>query len=204
MLNYLSILGFTAIILLNSTNNPTTIASQKISNIENVGETAFWNSLKAVQGKTFEGTIVNAPANDDFFGKKLVMHILYSDDETILIPFNVGDNLSRTWIFTNKKNRIQLKHDHRMKNGENDKITMYGGIASNQGTSTMQFFPADEETQKLIPAAFSNVWWVTLDNNTFTYNLRRIGSDRVFTVSFDLTKEIAKPAPSWGWENFKK
>lgn len=204
MLNYLSILGFSAIILLNSTNNSTKIASQKTTNIETIGETSFWNSLKALQGKTFEGTIVNAPANDDFFGKKLVMHVLYSDDETILIPFNVGDNLSRTWIFTNKNNRIQLKHDHRMKNGENDKITMYGGIASNQGTSTMQVFPADEETQKLIPAAFSNVWWVTLDNNTFTYNLRRIGSDRVFTVSFDLTKEIEKPAPSWGWENFKK
>lgn len=204
MLNYLSILGFSAIILLNSTNNSTKIASQKTTNIETVGETSFWNSLKALQGKTFEGTIVNAPANDDFFGKKLVMHVLYSDDETILIPFNVGDNLSRTWIFTNKNNRIQLKHDHRMKNGENDKITMYGGIASNQGTSTMQVFPADEETQKLIPAAFSNVWWVTLENNTFTYNLRRIGSDRVFTVSFDLTKEIEKPAPSWGWENFKK
>ena len=204
MLNYLSILGFSAIILLNSTNNSTKIASQKTTNIETIGEISFWNSLKALQGKTFEGTIVNAPANDDFFGKKLVMHVLYSDDETILIPFNVGDNLSRTWIFTNKNNRIQLKHDHRMKNGENDKITMYGGIASNQGTSTMQIFPADEETQKLIPAAFSNVWWVTLDNNTFTYNLRRIGSDRVFTVSFDLTKEIEKPAPSWGWENFKK
>ena len=204
MLNYLSILGFSAIILLNSTNNSTKIASQKTTNIETIGETSFWNSLKALQGKTFEGTIVNAPANDDFFGKKLVMHVLYSDDETILIPFNVGDNLSRTWIFTNKNNRIQLKHDHRMKNGENDKITMYGGIASNQGTSTMQVFPADEETQKLIPAAFSNVWWVTLENNTFTYNLRRIGSDRVFTVSFDLTKEIEKPAPSWGWEKFKK
>mgnify|MGYP007078127637 CR=1 FL=1 len=204
MLNYISILGFSAIILLNSTNNSTKIASQKTTNIETIGEISFWNSLKALQGKTFEGTIVNAPANDDFFGKKLVMHVLYSDDETILIPFNVGDNLSRTWIFTNKNNRIQLKHDHRMKNGENDKITMYGGIASNQGTSTMQVFPADEETQKLIPAAFSNVWWVTLENNTFTYNLRRIGSDRVFTVSFDLTKEIEKPAPSWGWENFKK
>lgn len=204
MLNYISILGFSAIILLNSTNNSTKIASQKTTNIETIGEISFWNSLKALQGKTFEGTIVNAPANDDFFGKKLVMHVLYSDDETILIPFNIGDNLSRTWIFTNKNNRIQLKHDHCMKNGENDKITMYGGIASNQGTSTMQVFPADEETQKLIPAAFSNVWWVTLDNNTFTYNLRRIGSDRVFTVSFDLTKEIEKPAPSWGWENFKK
>lgn len=204
MLNYLSILGFSAIILCNSTNYSTKISFQKTTNIENIGEASFWNSLKALQGKTFEGTLVNAPANDDFAGKKLVMHVLYSDDETILIPFNVGDNLSRTWVFKNKNNRIQLKHDHRMKNGENDKITMYGGIAANQGTSTMQVFPADEETQKLIPAAFSNVWWVTLDNNTFTYNLRRIGSDRVFTISFDLTKEIEKPAPSWGWENFKK
>jgi len=59
------------------------------------------------QGKTFEGQLVNAPANDDFAGKRLVMHLPYADDEKILIPFNVGDNLSRTLIFTYKNGRIE-------------------------------------------------------------------------------------------------
>lgn len=164
---------------------------------------AFWLDLKALQGKSFEGQLVTDPANDDFAGKKLVMHVLYADDEKILIPFNVGDDLSRTWIFKYKQGRIELKHDHRMPDGSEDEITMYGGTSSNHGKTGMQVFPADQETTELLPEAFSNVWWVTLDSTTFTYNLRRLGTERVFTVAFDLTKEIQKPTPSWGWEDFK-
>lgn len=164
----------------------------------------FWSRLQSLQGKTFEGRLADTTANDDFSGKNLVMHVLYSDDETILIPFNVGDNLSRTWIFKLKEGRIELKHDHRMESGESDETTMYGGTATNEGKADMQVFPADQETVDMLPGAFSNIWWITVDSTTFTYNLRRVGTDRLFTVIFDLTKEIEKPAPSWGWENFNK
>lgn len=164
---------------------------------------AFWQELKALQGKSFEGRLVTDPANDDFAGKKLVMHVLYADDEKILIPFNVGDDRSRTWIFKYKQGRIELKHDHRMPDGSEDEITMYGGTSSNHGKAGMQVFPADQETTELLTEAFSNVWWVTADSSSFTYNLRRLGTERVFTVAFDLTKEIQKPSPSWGWEDFE-
>ncbi len=169
---------------------------------EKTGARDFWNNLTAICGKSFEGKLVSAPANDDFAGKRLVMHVLSCDDNTILIPFNVGDNLSRTWIFTYKDGRIQLKHDHRMEDGSDDPVTMYGGTTTNSGMANMQMFPADEETLEVIPAAFSNAWWVTIDSTSYTYNLRRMGTERVFTVSFDLTKEVEKPAPSWGWEDF--
>ncbi|HEY9169987.1 MAG TPA: hypothetical protein VIN72_10905 [Lutibacter sp.] len=164
----------------------------------------FWKNLKALNGKAFEGQLVSAPANDDFAGKKLVMHVLSVDDETILIPFNVGDNRSRTWILKYKNGNIELKHDHRHEDGSNDKVTMYGGTSTNTGTANMQVFPADEETVAVIPSAFSNAWWITVDSTTYTYNLRRLGSDRLFTVSFDLTKEVEIPKPSWGWEKFKE
>ena len=164
----------------------------------------FWGRLQSLQGKTFEGRLADTKANDDFSGKQLVMHVLYSDDETILIPFNVGDNLSRTWIFKLKEGRIELKHDHRMESGESDETTMYGGTSTNEGKADMQVFPADQETVDMLPGAFSNIWWITVDSTTFTYNLRRVGTDRLFTVIFDLTKEIEKPAPSWGWEEFGK
>jgi len=170
--------------------------------IENTGASDFWDNLTAICGKTFEGKLVSAPANDDFAGKRLIMHVLSCDENTILIPFNVGDNLSRTWIFTRKDGRIQLKHDHRMEDGSDDQVTMYGGTTTNSGLANMQMFPADEETLEVIPAAFSNAWWVTIDSTSYTYNLRRMGTDRVFTVAFDLTKEVEKPAPSWGWEDF--
>jgi hypothetical protein len=31
-----------------------------------------------------------------------------------------------------------------------------------------------------------------------------MGTERFFSVSFDLTKELEKPEPSWGWEEFGK
>jgi hypothetical protein len=171
--------------------------------IDSTATKEFWKNLKALRGKAFEGQLVSAPANDDFSGKKLVMHVLFADEQTILIPFNVGDNRSRTWILKYKDGKIELKHDHRHEDGSMDKVTMYGGTSTNSGTPNMQVFPADQETVDIIAEAFSNAWWITVDGTAYTYNLRRLGSDRVFTVSFDLTKEVDIPKPSWGWEKFE-
>jgi hypothetical protein len=41
----------------------------------------------------------------------------------------------------------------------------------------------------------TSVWWITINNTKFTYDLRRIGSDRLFTVTFDITKPVEKPLP---------
>ena len=168
---------------------------------QNIGAKHFWDNLSALCGKSFEGELVTEPV-EGFAGKKLVMHVLSCDEERILVPFNVGDNLSRTWIFTYNNGRIELKHDHRHEDGSDDEVTMYGGTSANSGMANMQMFPADQETLDLIPYASSNVWWVTLDDSVYSYNLRRIGRPSVFTVEFDLTKEVETPAPSWGWEEF--
>ena len=94
--------------------------------------------------------------------------------------------------------RQKLKHDHRHEDGSEDEITQYGGIASNHGLSNLQTFPADEFTAELIPAAASNVWWIEIeDGKTFTYNLRRLGTDRYFSIQFDLTTEIETPPAPW-------
>ncbi len=171
--------------------------------IDTTGAEQFWNRLKKHCGQSFEGKITNAPAGDDFNGKRLVMYVLSCSEDEILIPFNVGDNLSRTWVLKYKNGRIELKHDHRHEDGTMDKVTMYGGTTSNTGLPGLAVFPADEETVGIIPAAANNVWWITLDDTSLTYNLRRIGTDRFFSVSFDLTTEIERPKPSWGWEDYK-
>lgn len=161
----------------------------------------FWNELSKHCGKTFEGTIIEGgKEGDGFTGKKLIMHIKSCNEKQILIPFNVGENLSRTWILTKSDiGLIQLKHDHRKEDGSNDEITMYGGTSTNQGSKNLQMFPADEETRQNIAYASSNVWWITIDEKTFTYNLKRIGTPRIFRFFFDLTKEKKTPKPSWGW-----
>ena len=171
---------------------------------DTLGVDQFWQKLKEHCGKTFEGTVTSGTtANDVFSGKRLVMHVLSCSASQLLIPFNVGENRSRTWILTKVKDRIELKHDHRHEDGTNDAVTMYGGTTTNSGLPGIAVFPADQLTATTIPAAATNVWWITINNTTFTYNLRRIGSDRLFTVTFDITKPIEKPLPSWGWENFK-
>ena len=42
--------------------------------------------------------------------------------------------------------------------------------------------------------------WITIDDKTFTYNLKRIGTERIFKVVMDLTKAIVKPEAPWGWK----
>lgn len=162
----------------------------------------FWDNLNSHCGKAYEGTMTaGGNEGDGFVGERLVMHVRSCEENTIRIPFFVGEDKSRTWVLTlQEDNCILLKHDHRHKDGSEEEITQYGGISPNTGMADIQFFPADQHTSTLIPKASTNVWWFTLDDTSITYNLRRIGSDRVFTVKFDLTKEVATPGPPWGSE----
>ncbi|ANH61042.1 hypothetical protein [Dokdonia donghaensis] len=161
----------------------------------------FWETLSSHCGKAYKGHLA-LPENDEAFGgKELVMHVRSCSDNEIKVPFFVGEDRSRTWVFTKKDGIITLKHDHRHEDGSEDAVTQYGGTASNVGKEDIQFFPADPHTQQLIPAAATNVWWVTLDDTTFTYNLRRLGRDSVFKVVMDITKPIATPEAPWGWKD---
>jgi hypothetical protein len=183
---------------------PIIIKQQSIDS-DTLGVDQFWQLLKQHCGKAYEGTVTSgATANDVFSGKRLVMHVLSCSENQLLIPFNVGENRSRTWILTKVKDRIELKHDHRHEDGTKDAVTMYGGTTTNSGLPGIAVFPADQLTVTTIPTAANNVWWITINTKTFTYNLRRIGSDRLITVTFDITKPVEKPLPSWGWDNFKQ
>lgn len=170
---------------------------------ETPGSIQFWNTVKNHCGKSYQGEIITGGTpGDDFTGKKLIMHVRACEGNTIRIPFFVGDDRSRTWVFTlDNDNLISLKHDHRLEDGSEDEVTQYGGRSTNTGLADIQFFPADQETADLISYASNNVWWFTVDENSFTYNLRRIGSDRLFSVKFDLSKEVETPAAPWGSEN---
>ncbi|WP_194976778.1 hypothetical protein [Aquiflexum lacus] len=165
------------------------------------GNQLFWETLSKHCGNAYEGEVTTPISeNDPFAGKKLVMHVVDCGNGFIHIPFFVGEDKSRTWVLTMEDNLIKLKHDHRHEDGSEDKVTQYGGTSPNTGLANIQFFPADQETSDLIPYASNNVWWITIDDQSFTYNLRRIGSDRFFSVKFDLTKKVESPGPAWGWE----
>jgi hypothetical protein len=159
----------------------------------------FWDKLRESCGQAFEGQLVS-PSSDPRFAGRLVMHVRSCEEGRIRIPFFVGEDRSRTWVLTkDESGLIQLKHDHRHDDGSEDKVTQYGGKASNTGSAQVQFFPADQFTAELLPAAVGNVWWITVDDTSYTYNLRRLGGETVFSIKFDLTKPIETPAVPWGW-----
>ena len=86
--------------------------------------------------------------------------------------------------------------------GTPDSITQYGGRTTNSGTATLQMFPADQETTNMLPAAATNVWWLELVPGKYlTYNLRRIGTDRLFSIRFDLSTIMDIPEAPWGWKD---
>ena len=163
----------------------------------------FWQELQKICGNTYAGSSVAGGENDTVFGNKaLVMHVRACDDQRIRIPFFVGADSSRTWVLTLDDEGILLKHDHRHRDGSPDELTMYGGKTSNFGASTMQFFPADQETADMLPAAIGNIWWIELvPGEYFSYNLRRVNTPRLFSVQFDLKNPLDSPGKPWGWED---
>ncbi len=160
----------------------------------------FWSALQSLCGKAFAGRLVESNASDSMFARSaVVMHVRQCSPSEIRVPLHVGEDRSRTWVFTPTSTGLRLKHDHRHADGSEDAVTQYGGDTRDAGSATRQEFRADSLTATLIPAARTNVWTVEINPGaTFYYGLRREGTDRRFRVEFDLTKPVDAPPPPWG------
>ncbi|MGZ8321091.1 MAG: hypothetical protein ACXWVD_18470 [Telluria sp.] len=142
---------------------------------------AFFANLGALCGATFEGaSVFPRDPGDAFAGKKLVAHVATCSADEIRVPFIVGEDRSRTWVIRKSAQGLELKHDHRHADGTPDELTMYGGMANGAGSAHAQSFAADAYTAKLIPAASTNVWTLSLspDGKTMSYFLERDGKPR--------------------------
>ncbi|MGQ8364368.1 hypothetical protein [Glaciecola sp. 1036] len=165
---------------------------------------AFFQSIAAHCGKAFEGKLsVDTPPSNGFTDKTLVMFVRKCTESRLEIPFYVGENASRTWIITKTGSGLSLKHDHRLENGEDDSLTMYGGHTLDAGYAHIQSFPADEYSKQLfsrlqLPQSIGNTWQMFVYPEQFSYRLTRQG--REFRVDFDLTKPIEIPPTPWGYE----
>ncbi|MGI5308935.1 hypothetical protein [Rheinheimera sp. WS51] len=165
---------------------------------------SYFDNLRQHCGKAYAGKVtVDNPASGGFEGQ-LIMHVRKCTDQQLQIPFHVGDDHSRTWIITKTGSGLSLKHDHRLKDGNYDQSTMYGGHTVDGGFESMQSFPADQYSKELFaklgnPQSNSNIWQMYIYPETFTYRLIREG--REFRVDFDLTKPIDLPATPWGYKD---
>ena len=145
----------------------------------------YFEGLKALCGARFEGEMTfPKDGQDSFAGKLLVATFDQCDEDQLRVPFLVGKDRSRTWIFSRIEGGLQLKHDHRHEDGTPDEVNMYGGMANDSGTSLSQSFEADEHTAEVIPAASTNVWTVSLDpsGEELTYHLERNAAPRFTAV----------------------
>ncbi|MDR6991701.1 hypothetical protein [Luteimonas sp. 3794] len=180
---------------------------------ERVPADEFLAAIARHCGEAFAGRIVaNEPAPaadappDPFEGKELVMHVRDCSNrkEELRIPFHVGDDHSRTWILTRTETGLRLKHDHRMPDGSDDPVTMYGGESQTAGTAQRQEFPVDAESIEMferegLNASVTNTWAMEIEpGQRFVYELARPGG-RKFQVEFDLTKTVAAPPTPWGY-----
>ena len=145
----------------------------------------FMQNLKNLCGSKFQGEMTYPEdGQDDFAGKLLVATLSSCVENEVRIPFVVGEDKSRTWIVSATADGLQLKHDHRHKDGTPDKITNYGGTVHSVGTPYSQSFPADGFTARLIPEAATNVWTLTFskDFSELTYHLTRHDKPRFTAV----------------------
>jgi hypothetical protein len=153
----------------------------------------FLENLGRRCGRTFEGATEYPPDPDHpMAGKRLLLTVGPCSTSEVRVSFQVGEDLSRTWVLTRGSEGLLLKHDHRHADGTPDEVTDYGGWATADGSATRQRFAADEHTARLIPEAATNVWTLELDPaaSQLVYALERHGQPR-YRASFRLL-------PGWG------
>lgn len=168
---------------------------------------AFMARIAEHCGEAFEGEVAGyAPQSEDnpFSNRRLVMHVRECLDGELRIPFHVGDDHSRTWLLTRTEDGLRLKHDHRLEDGSEDEITMYGGDTAAPGTPHRQEFPIDQYSVDLyertgILRSTGNVWAMEIEpGEYFAYEVVR--ADGSFSrVEFDLSEPVDTPPTPWGW-----
>ena len=155
-------------------------------------EQAFLDNLRSLCGKSFAGKeSFIREGRESWADKQFIMHITVCDDDKVHIPFHVGEDKSRTWMFIVEDGRLRFRHDHRHDDGTPEDTTLYGGYADGRGSDLIQRFPEDEYTINLLSDRISRQWSVVLsdDMSTLTYELYA-DDELVFAAEFDLTKPL--------------
>ncbi len=152
----------------------------------------FLSNLSEFCGYAYAGQTEHFDLGDDALkDPDMLMLLEECEEEEIRIPFWVDDDQSRTWILNIQEYGLRLAHDHRYEDGTEHEANMYGGFADERGSSTKQYFPADESTIEERPAREINVWSTELDlqEERYIYRLYLDGEKR-FKAAFDLSDPI--------------
>jgi hypothetical protein len=156
---------------------------------------AFWANLQALCERAAEGRLVQAPPGDTQIdpAAQLVVHFRECGAEELRFPLHVGENRSRTWVFSRHAEQLELRHDHRHEDGTEESNTWYGATTLDAGTAHRQEFVTERNGVR-------SGWRVEIEpGRLFTYGTIRDGAWR-HLLEFDLTRSAAIPPPPWGHE----
>lgn len=155
-------------------------------------QTAFFVELRRLCGSSYVGTAVEAPPGDSTcIGSRMVMHLRDCADDRIVIPVQVGEDRSRTWIISRSDDGLRLMHVHRHADGSEDENSRYGGTTITAGTRFRQDFPADTFSVRMVPGRATQTWTIELrPGETFDYSLHRVATGLRYRFRFDLTKPL--------------
>jgi len=165
---------------------------------------AWWDALQAHCGNAYAGGLTLEPEGDEMLDgdELLIAHFRVCEDDRMEIPFHIetddGWDRSRTWILTRHDDRLELRHDHRTEDGEDDDVTMYGGFTTGPGSAERQEFLSQERTEE---TGIWRGWRLEIEEGErYTYGTVR-DVNWSWRVDFDLTEPMddTPPAP-WGHE----
>lgn len=153
---------------------------------------AFFAGLQRLCGQAFAGRVLEAPASDTLFsGRRLVMRVQECTAERVVIPVQVGDDHSRTWVVAREPAGLRLTHVHRHADGMEDEGSRYGGVTRTPGAAHRQDFPADSFSIARVPGRATQTWTLELwPGEALDYSLHRVSTDLRFRFRFDLARPL--------------
>ncbi|CAN5866065.1 hypothetical protein BH23GEM3_BH23GEM3_25730 [soil metagenome] len=154
---------------------------------------AFFAELRGLCGESFGGTAVEAhPGDTVYTGSRMVMQVRDCTDDQVVIPVQVGEDRSRTWIVSRGEAGLRLTHIHRHADGTEDENSRYGGTTLTPGETWRQDFPADTFSVRMVPGRATQSWTMELrPGDSFDYSLHRTATGLRYRFRFDL----ARPQP---------
>lgn len=148
---------------------------------------AFFENLRALCGQTFGGRTILAPVTDRTFEPaRLYMVVKDCAGDEIRIPFIVGEDASRTWVFQMRKEGLKFFHEHLRPDGTEHEPSGFGGYATGDGSPVFQSF-ADFSATAGTPLGERRIWRLRLDTDhkLFVYYLDR-GGVPAYRLSFHM------------------
>jgi hypothetical protein len=148
----------------------------------------FMSSLSELCGNTYTGSVVSKQAVDaDWRAAPLTLGPVECEAGAVHAPLAVGEDRSRTWHITRDGETVELRHEHRLKDGSPDPVSYYGGYSNADSTSSAMYFPADEASKTMfvengLDVSVANVWTLSIEDGVLRYALAR--PERDFRAEF--------------------